>query len=420
MSANDYDSDKLILRPITDLLKIERRKQLVPNLVHAKGVTTIVAPSGEGKTTTMFSMGLSVAVGLWGGELIEQRPMIWIAGEDQEGLRAIFEAWCLHNPDRHPNARFIPDAVDFSDDEEVEKLIKLLEAAGVSRPLIMADALADILGDLNEDKSHDINQVYRNIWRVVNRFDAAFVVLHHSGWDERRERGSTAIRAKSDILILIVNFDPEQGVVELKHRKLRGGKRLDQFFLSLKLVPVDGYKEPIPIVTGPLSEFEKIMTESVEMVEQHARELVQVMVQHFPQGATNTQLREQSGMKDSTFKRALACAHKEKEWLVGGGGRGKRYNLNPNGCWKSSGSTSGPSPDPYRGLDPLDPKEAGSIGPNWTQVEPLAPNTSCKNVDTTQSPETEPDLAVVLEKDQLLKNALDQLLKKSNGKPSAR
>jgi RecA-family ATPase len=219
--AND-DPDKLILRPITDLLKIERRKQLVPNLLHAKGVTTIVAPSGEGKTTTMFSMGLSVAIGLWGGELIEQRPMIWIAGEDQEGLRAIFEAWCLHNPDRHPNACFNPDAVDFSNNQKVDELIKVLErleAKGLSRPLIMADALADILGDLNEDKSHDINQVYRNIWRVVNRFDAAFVVLHHSGWDEKRERGSTAIRAKSDILILIINFDPEEGVVELQTQK---------------------------------------------------------------------------------------------------------------------------------------------------------------------------------------------------------
>jgi hypothetical protein len=386
MSADDHDPDKLILRPITDLLKIERRKQLVPNLVHTKGVTTIVAPSGEGKTTTMFSMGLCVGVGLWGGELIEKRPLIWIAGEDQEGLRAIYEAWVANNPDRHPDARFIEEAVDFSDDGEVEKLNKLLEAGGVVRPLIMADALADILGDLNEDKSHDINQVYRNIWRVVNRFDAAFVVLHHSGWDEKRERGSTAIRAKSNILVQIVNFDPESGVVELKHRKLRGGKRLDQFFLSMKLVPVAGYQEAVPLVTGPLSELDKVLNESMEMDKQHGRTLVAVMVQHFPQGATNSQLEEQSGMKNSTFKRGLNYA-KAQEWFVGGGGRNKRYNLNPNGCWKSSGSTSGPSPAPYRGLDPLDPKEVGSMDPNWTQVGPLAPNTSCKNGDATASAE---------------------------------
>jgi hypothetical protein len=171
-----------------------------------------------------------------------------------------------------------------------------------------------------------------------------------------------------------------------KHRKLRGGKRLDQFFLSMKLVPVDGYKEPVPIVTGPLTEFNKVLNESMEMDEQHARTLVEVMVQHFPEGATNTQLHKQSGMKDSTFKRGLNTA-KNKEWFVGGGGRNMRYNLNPNGCWKSSGSTSGPGQPPYRGLDPLDPKEVGSMDPNWTQVGPLAPNRSCKNVDSTVSAE---------------------------------
>jgi AAA domain len=375
--GTDDDPDKLILRPITDLLKIERRKQLVPNLLHEKGVTTIVAPPGEGKTTATFSMGLSIGIGLWGGELIKRRPLVWIPGEDQEGLRAIFEAWTKHNPDRHPDAHYMEEPTDFSDDREVEKLAVLVEERGIVRPVFVADALADILGDLNEDKAHDINQVYRNVWRVVKRFDAAFVVLHHSGWDEKRERGSTAIRAKSNILIQIVRFDPEAGHVELKHNKLRGGKRLEQFFLRVKLIPVEGYKEPIPIVTGPLTEFDKVMTEPVEMEEQHARELVQVMVQHFPQGATNSQLEKRSGMKDSTFKRALGCASKEKGWLVGGGGRGKKYNLNPNGCWKEGGSdkgsTSGPGHTPYRGVDPLDPKEVRSNGPDWTQVGPLDP-----------------------------------------------
>jgi AAA domain len=386
MSA-DHDPSKFISYPITELLKLKRREMLIPNLFLRKGVTTIAALSGAGKTTIMFSAGLYVAIGLWGGELIKQRPLFWIAGEDQDGLRAIFEAWCLHNPDRHPDARFMDEAVDFSDDEEVDKPIKHLEGLGVVQPLIIADALADILGDLSEDKAHDINQIYRNIWKVVNRFDACFVVLHHSGWEEKRERGSTAIRAKSDILILIVNFDVEAGRVELKHRRLRGGKPLDQFFLSAKLIPVPGYDQPVPIVTGPLSELDSILNESVGMDEQHACELVAVMVQHFPQGATYTRLLKQSGMDDSTFKRALACAYKDKGWLVGGGGRGKKYNLNSDGCWNEAlGSTSAQG-HPHRGVNPLSPKEVGLKNPSWTQVEPLSPNTSCKNVDTTASTE---------------------------------
>src|SRR5262249_3690095 len=162
----------------------------------------------------------------------------------------------------------------------------------------------------NEDKAHDINQVYRNIWRVVHAHDASFGVLHHSGWNENRERGSTAIRAKSDILAQIVGFDPENGEVELKHHKLRGGAPLRQFFLSVKLVPVGGYPQPIPIVTGPKSTLEKIMSEPIDADERKARELVEIMVQHFPGGATWSQLRDKSGMTVSTYKRAFACARR--------------------------------------------------------------------------------------------------------------
>jgi hypothetical protein len=373
--------DKLISYPITDLLEIERREMLVPNLFLRKGVTTIAALSGAGKTTIMFSAGLYVAIGLWGSELIKQRPLFWIAGEDQDGLRAIFEAWCLHNPGRHPDARFMKEAVDFSNDEEVNKLIRLLEELGVAQPLIIADALADILGDLNEDKAHDINRIYRNIWRVVNRFDACFVVLHHSGWDEKRERGSTAIRAKSDILILIVNFDVEAGRIELKHRRLRGGKPLNQFFLSAKLVPVDGYLQPVPIVTGPLSELERVLNKPADMDEQHARELVQIMVQHFPQGATFTELLDKSQMSKTTFRRALGYA-KDKDWFVGGG-RDQQYNLNPIGTWERPEPDSGPGQGFYKPLAPLAPTKSGATGPNWPQLGPLAPSASCENDDAT-------------------------------------
>jgi hypothetical protein len=41
--------DHLKSYPIIDLLKIERRKELVPKLVFAKGVTTFVTPFRRGR-----------------------------------------------------------------------------------------------------------------------------------------------------------------------------------------------------------------------------------------------------------------------------------------------------------------------------------------------------------------------------------
>jgi hypothetical protein len=72
----------------------------------------------------------------------------------------------------------------------------------------------------------------------------------------------------------------------------------------------------------------------------NARELVRVVVQHFPYGTTSGKLKEQfkrdTGLKNAAYYKALEVA-KAKQWLVGGGGKkGQRYSLNPNGCWKES------------------------------------------------------------------------------------
>ena len=79
---------------------------------------------------------------------------------------------------------------------------------------------------------------------------SAILVLHHQGWTNGRERGSTATRAKSDIMPRIVAFKPEDGYVELAHLKRRGGPKLEKFGYELKLIPVAGCEQLVPIVTG--------------------------------------------------------------------------------------------------------------------------------------------------------------------------
>src|SRR6516165_8315237 len=100
-----------------------------------------------------------------------------------------------------------------------------------------------------------------------------------------------------------------------------------------------------------------------------ARELVALMVNEFqPYGATWAELQKKSGLKPTAYKRAFNFAT-ERNWFVGGGGQGKPYCLNPNGCWRAAlgpwfltGSSEsnlqpetwsgGPSSDPVQTLDP--------------------------------------------------------------------
>jgi hypothetical protein len=84
------DFDKLTEYSIYDLLKQPRREELLPDLAFKKGVTTLVGPSGGGKTTLTFCAAFLIDAGArWGGQVIEARPMKWIAGEGRDDLRPI-------------------------------------------------------------------------------------------------------------------------------------------------------------------------------------------------------------------------------------------------------------------------------------------------------------------------------------------
>jgi AAA domain len=355
-------------------------------------VTTLVAPSGQGKTTLALSIALTVATGgFFGGRMIKRRPVVWIAGEGQDDLRSMYEAWIKDHPNCPvPEGFWLEEAIDLSNNTETDKLIKLLE--GMPPALIVTDALADMIGDRDEDKSKDINWVYRNVWRVVRANKGAFLMPHHTGWDESREKGSAAIRAKSDIVVQITEFDVETGTIELRHNKRRGGRKLERFCFEMKLITVQGYAQPIPIVTGVQpDELRTILSRPIEVLERPARTLVELMLKELqPNGATWTEFKDASGMSKTSFRRAFNNAM-GMEWFVGDGKkRGQRYNLNPNGCWKlqDQGQDKGQgasSKELAPNLAPILGANDQGHGPNLAPSGPLAPTSECSNFSTTAS-----------------------------------
>jgi hypothetical protein len=250
--ADDVDIRRLF--PWVDVLNREHRKMLVENLLFERGVTTIPGPSGGGKTS--FAIAVAMAVGsigekpaLWGGKPVQQRPVIWDAAEGQDDIRPMIEAWKLRNPDRElPRGGFFTEAFDLTFEREADELIKYAKSLNAP-PLIVLDALSDAIGDSDSDKARDMSRVYQHIWKVVKQADASLFIPHHVGWDKDRERGSTVIRAKSDIVPFVNKFDPAAGIIELKHNKRRGGAKLT-FAYRVELVTVPGYLEPVPLVTG--------------------------------------------------------------------------------------------------------------------------------------------------------------------------
>jgi hypothetical protein len=375
------DFDKLTEYPITDLLKRPRREELVPDLCFKTGVTTFVGPSGKAKTTMTFSMALAIDAGAqWGGQSLDGRPMKWIAGEGRDDLRPIFEALLKVYPHWKEKLRgsFFDEPIDLSDHREADKLIRRINK-GNEPPFLVTDALNDMMGDADEDKSKDMLKIYRNVWRVVKETNASFWLPCHAGWSNERERGSSLIRYKSDITLLVDNYDPKGGKIVLKHLKRRGGAMLKNIVYEIKLVRVAGYPQLVPIVTGVRLDAGKIAAGGVAPEYTNAAKVVEIMVRCFPNGARteelNKQFQEETGLKRQTFYKAFNLAL-AKQWIVGNG----PYNLNPNKCWMEVVQEPLQSTVPYKGgqsewTSPMDNK--------WTSGQ----TESCKTDDTTGSAE---------------------------------
>ena len=87
-----------------------------------------------------------------------------------------------------------------------------------------------------------------------------------------------------------------------------------------------------------------------------ARQLVVLMAKEFqPYGATWSELRDKSGLKPTAYKAAFNYT-RDRKWLIGGGGEGKPYYLNPDGCWRAAlgPALNGPSLDLVRTLGEAD------------------------------------------------------------------
>jgi hypothetical protein len=359
-------SDAIVMQQWSELLKKQRREMLIEHLLFTTGVTTLVAESGGGKTTLAMAVAMTVATGdMWGDKRIGQRPAFWVAGEGQYDLCPMYESWMECRPGcGQPAGGFYEEPIELANETETDKLIKMLE--GLPPPLIITDALADMIGNGDESSARDINRVYRNIWRVVTSRGASFLIPHHSGWENERERGSTAIRAKSDIVVKIKLFDPSAGTMGLEHLKRRGGAKLKDFYLASRLIPVVGCPEPVPVIMGPQSTADAILSMPFgESDEVNARRLVkEVMLMHFPEGATHKELSAKSGMKGGTLQRAFNLA-RDQGWIAGGGGRGMKWTVNTDALGKGLPLVSGGNELPLiptPGSLPLPPPKGGGFG----------------------------------------------------------
>lgn len=193
---------------------------LVDGLLPLNGYGIVYGRRGSGKTFEMLHLALCIATGTpYRGHNVEQGGVAYIMSEGAAGLKKRIAAWMQHhNHKRLDNFYALTHSVQLNDPELRAHLDLAIERIPADVKLLVIDTLARSVSGLDENSSADMTRFIGYIDELRQRRNLAIVPVHHAGWNEGHERGSTVIGDAAD-WICKVSRDEDKVVVKTEKVK---------------------------------------------------------------------------------------------------------------------------------------------------------------------------------------------------------
>lgn len=232
---------------IGDLRKRPAPKWLIQRFLVLGATSLFTADSGSYKSFIALHIAYSVAHGLpFFGRGIQSGPVVYVAGEGGDGIRARSIAWDKHHEREAPENLFVwESAVQVGKAEEVTAFLLELEEAELKPALIIFDTLNRCAEGLEENSAKDMGLFCAGLERIKRATGAHVSVVHHNNANGK-SRGSTALPGAFD-----TRFSAErEGVtVTLRCQKQKdGAAEFDPFSLDARVIEIgetDEFGDPI-------------------------------------------------------------------------------------------------------------------------------------------------------------------------------
>lgn len=224
---------------ITDIKPIQ---WLVRDYFERDAISLIYGPPACGKSFFAIDIVCSIAMGVeWMGHKTHAGPVFYIAGEGHNGLARRFKAWEVARGHKIEAGRIFKSAGALSilDEEEVQLMVEAIEAyieqTGTVPAIVVVDTLARNFGAGDENSTEDMSRFIDHIDRYIRkRWQCNVLIVHHSGHNAERARGSSALKAAVDSEIEVTK--DEGGTVKIKATKMKDAELPQELLLKLKSV----------------------------------------------------------------------------------------------------------------------------------------------------------------------------------------
>jgi hypothetical protein len=302
---------------LAEAATLPKPEPLIEDLLFANGYSALVGPSGVGKSFIAIALAVAVASGTpFFGRATKAGAVVYVAPEGSSTLaRRVSAAMRAASVPRLDNFFLVPDAVYLHDGAAVSAFLAALRAR-ISEPiaLILFDTLAKCSAGMDENSNSDRELTNAGLDFLRSQTGAHTLVVHHTGWNEERERGATALRANVDTLLHLKRDDSAVLLTATKQRDMEDGGTI-----RLALAPLDDSL----VVTEPGAD---LLPESLPTATRKALEALDQIA--LSDGSSCSAWLASSGLAPSTFYRARKDL--VVRGYVSGVGRGK-YIVSPEG-----------------------------------------------------------------------------------------
>lgn len=242
---------------LNDLENLPDPEWVIDGFIPADAMVTIFGAPGSTKSFWALDVACSIASGYeFNGSKVKSGKVIYCVGEGLRGMKWRIEAWKLAHPNAdadalHENLIILPRAVMLLDKTESAMLINTAEAVSEEAPLraFVIDTWARSLTGGDENSAQDVGVAINICETVRAKTGASPIIIHHTGADGSRERGSTALRGATDTTIHMAHNETEN-VVTVTCKKMKDGEPFAPVKYNLKPFGHSIVLEPVAPYTG--------------------------------------------------------------------------------------------------------------------------------------------------------------------------
>lgn len=285
---------RLRLLTIPELRQLPPPTYLIDKMLVEGTLANLFGESGAYKSFVALDWALSVASGrAWHNHDVQRGVAVYVAAEGVAGMSKRIDAWERANHDHNPERDFrvIGQAIDLLNPESVEDLHHALHDQLDTAPkMLVIDTLARSIPGADENSAQDMGRAIEHLDRIRRDFNSHILLVHHSGLEKGRERGSTALR----------------GAMDSRFEVARAGERI---VITCKKQKDDIEHEPIEMTAHPCAE--SLILAPVEKVDMQTAAIQRVeaaLREHFPQGTTKTKLANAVGGRRADALAAIDAA----------------------------------------------------------------------------------------------------------------